>query len=85
MEISLKFRTSHLPSRGVGEPRDDRRPFARVMYAGRLSIESGDDLAPREKFAWELLNTSGGEGYDEPFTVKRERFAKNRGSLFDQK
>jgi predicted transposase/invertase (TIGR01784 family) len=34
------------------------------MYAGRLSLESGDDLALREKCAWELLNTMGEEGYD---------------------
>jgi hypothetical protein len=34
------------------------------MYAGRLSFESGDDLALREKYAWELLNMPGAEGYD---------------------
>jgi hypothetical protein len=34
------------------------------MYAGRLSFESGDDLALREKYAWELLNMPGKESYD---------------------
>jgi hypothetical protein len=64
MEATIKFRTFHVPSYRVEELREDNRPFARVMYAGRLSYESGDDLALREKFAWELLNTSGEEGYD---------------------
>jgi hypothetical protein len=64
MEVSLKFRTFHVPSCSVEELRNDRRPFARVMYAGRLSLESGDDLALREKYAWELLNTTGEENYD---------------------
>jgi hypothetical protein len=50
------------------ELRDDKRPFARVMYAGRLSYESGDDVALREKFAWELLKMPCEEGYD-----KRQR------------
>jgi hypothetical protein len=68
MEASLKFRTFHVPSYSVEELREDRRPFARVMYAGRLSLESGDDLALREKYAWELLNTTGEEDYD-----KRQR------------
>ncbi|MDR1650959.1 MAG: hypothetical protein LBR87_04165, partial [Synergistaceae bacterium] len=60
----IEFRTFHLTSRGVGELGEDKRPFARVMYAGRLSLESGDDLALREKYAWELLNTTGAESYD---------------------
>jgi hypothetical protein len=68
LEISLRFRAFHLPSRGIGELREDKRPFARVMYAGRLSLESGDDVALREKYAWELLNMPGVEGYD-----KRQR------------
>jgi hypothetical protein len=64
MEATLKFRIFHVPSYSVPELREDRRPFARVMYAGRLSLESGDDLALREKYAWELLNTTGEEDYD---------------------
>ena len=64
LEISMKFRTFHVPGYSVEGLREDRRPFARVMYAGRLSLKSGDDLALREKCAWELLNTMGEEGYD---------------------
>jgi hypothetical protein len=64
LEASLKFRTFHVPSCVLEELRDDKRPFARVMYAGRLSLESGDDLALREKYAWELLNTIDEEDYD---------------------
>jgi hypothetical protein len=68
MEVTIKFRTFHVPSYRVDELREDRRPFARVMYAGRLSYESGDDVALREKFAWELLKMPWEEGYD-----KRQR------------
>jgi hypothetical protein len=67
-EAIIKFRTFHVPSYSVAELWDDRRPFARVMYAGRLSLESGDNTMLREKFAWELLNTTGAESYD-----KRQR------------
>jgi hypothetical protein len=67
-EASIKFRTFHVPSCSLEELQEDKRPFARVMYAGRLSLESGDDVALREKYAWELLNMPGGEGYD-----KRQR------------
>jgi hypothetical protein len=67
-EASIRFRTFHVTSCSVKELRDDKRAFARVMYAGRLSLECGDDVALREKFAWELLNTPGEERYD-----KRQR------------
>jgi hypothetical protein len=63
-EATVKFRTFHVPSYSAEELREDRRPFARVVYAGRLSYESGDDLALREKYAWELLNIPDEEGYD---------------------
>jgi hypothetical protein len=68
MEATIKFRVFHIPGYSLEELREDKRPFARVMYAGRLSFESGDDVALREKYAWELLNMPGGEGYD-----KRQR------------
>jgi hypothetical protein len=68
LEISLKFRTFHLPSCSVDVLREDKRPFARVMYAGRMSLGTEDDLSLREKYAWELLNTMGAESYD-----KRQR------------
>jgi hypothetical protein len=68
MEATIKFRTFRLPSYRIEELRDDKRPFARVMYAGRLSYESGDDVALREKYTWGLLKMPCEEGYD-----KRQR------------
>ncbi|MDR3278913.1 MAG: hypothetical protein LBT23_00210 [Synergistaceae bacterium] len=64
----LKFRTFHLPSYGIEKLREDKRPFSRVMYAGRLSLGIEDDVALREKYAWELLNTTSEQEYD-----KRQR------------
>jgi hypothetical protein len=64
-EASIKFRAFHLPSRKAEELREDKRPFARVMYAGRLALESGDDATLREKYAWEILNTTSEQEYDE--------------------
>ncbi|GHV40563.1 hypothetical protein FACS1894187_21610 [Synergistales bacterium] len=43
---------------------EDKRPFARIMYASRLSLESGDDVLLREKYAWELLKTTNEQEYD---------------------
>jgi hypothetical protein len=63
-EVSIKFRTFHLPSYSVEELREDKRPFARVMYAGRLSLGSEKDIALREKYAWEILNTTTEQDYD---------------------
>ncbi|MDR1915652.1 MAG: hypothetical protein LBQ58_03640 [Synergistaceae bacterium] len=68
LKASLEFRTFHLPSCKVEELREDKHPFARVMYAGRLSLESGDDVALRERYAWELLNATSDQEYD-----KRQR------------
>jgi hypothetical protein len=68
LEASLKFRTFHLPSYDVEELRSDKRPFARVMYAGRLSLGTERDVALREKYAWEILNTTSEREYD-----KRQR------------
>jgi hypothetical protein len=64
LEASLKFRTFHLPSYRTEELREDKRPFARVMYAGRLSLGTEKDVALREKYAWELLNTTTEQEYD---------------------
>jgi predicted transposase YdaD len=63
-EVSVKFRTYHLPSKDLDALRDDTRPFARVMLAGRLSFDAGDDTELREKYAWELLNTTNEQDYD---------------------
>jgi hypothetical protein len=68
LEALLKFRTFHLPSYGIEKLREDKRPFSRVMYAGRLSLGIEDDVALREKYAWELLNTTSEQEYD-----KRQR------------
>jgi hypothetical protein len=68
LEATLKFRTFHVPSYNVEELREDKRPFALVMYAGRLSLESGNDVKTREKYAWELLNVTCEREYD-----KRQR------------
>jgi hypothetical protein len=65
LEATIRFRAFHLPSYSVRELREDNRPFARVMYAGRLSLESGDDIALREKYARELLDMTGELDYDE--------------------
>ena len=67
-EASVKFRAFYVHGYSIEELREDKRPFARVMYAGRLSLESGDDPALREKYALEILNAIGEEGYD-----KRQR------------
>jgi hypothetical protein len=63
-KASIEFRAFHLPSYGVEQLRVDRRPFARVMYAGRLSLGTENDIALREKYALEILNTTVEEEYD---------------------
>ena len=68
LEATIKFRTFNVPSYSLAELREDKRPFARVMYAGRLSLESGNDVALREKYALELLDITDERKYD-----KRQR------------
>jgi hypothetical protein len=63
-EASIKFRAFHLPSYSVEQLRDDKRPFARVMYAGRLSLGTENNIALREKYALEILNTTDEGEYD---------------------
>ena len=55
-EVSVRFRTFHLPSKSAEELRKDNRAFGRVILAGRLSLDAGDDLELREKYAMEILN-----------------------------
>jgi hypothetical protein len=57
-EISMKFRTYYLPEKNVDELRADNHPFARVMLIGRLSLDAGDDIKLREKYATEILQTT---------------------------
>jgi hypothetical protein len=64
IEVTLKFRTFHLPSYDVEELRRDNNAFARVMYAGLMAYKSGDDVALREKYAMELLNLADEISYD---------------------
>ncbi|MDR3353477.1 MAG: hypothetical protein LBO21_00400 [Synergistaceae bacterium] len=66
--MTMEFRGFHLPSCSIEELRRDNRPFARVMYAGRLSLESVNDIAMREKYARELLDMTSERDYD-----KRQR------------
>jgi hypothetical protein len=63
-EVSVKFRTFHIPSKSADELRGDKRPFARVVLAGRLSLDAGNDVELREKYAMEILNTTGKQDYD---------------------
>jgi hypothetical protein len=63
--LRLDFKTFHIPSYDVEELRRDDRPFARVMYAGRMAYESADDPTLREKYARELLAMADGNGYDD--------------------
>jgi hypothetical protein len=63
-DVSVKFRTFHLPSNRPDELRGDKRPFARVALAARLSLDAGDDVALREKYALEILNTTREQDYD---------------------
>jgi hypothetical protein len=61
---SIEFRTFHLPSYDVEKLRQDKRPFGRVMYAGRLSLGTENDVKLREKYALEILNTTDEDVYD---------------------
>ncbi|MDR1977905.1 MAG: hypothetical protein LBQ42_04145 [Synergistaceae bacterium] len=63
-EVSVKYNVFHLPGRSLEELRKDKRPFARVVLAGRLSLDVGDDVKQREKYAWELLKTTTEADYD---------------------
>jgi predicted transposase YdaD len=78
-EVSIKYRTFHLPSCDVEELREDKRPFARIMYAGRLSMGTEDDIALREKYAWELLNTTTEQEYD---STQRKFILEFAGRIF---
>jgi hypothetical protein len=49
------------------------------MYAGLLSLESSDDVALREKYAWERLNATGEEGYD---SRQRKSILEFAGRIF---
>jgi hypothetical protein len=63
-DVSVKFRTLHIPSKSLDELRGDKLPFARVVLAARLSLDAGDDVELREKYALEILNTTCEQDYD---------------------
>ena len=63
-EVSVRFRTFHLPSKSAEELRKDNRAFGQVILAGRLSLDAGDDPELREKYAMEILNLALEQGYD---------------------
>jgi hypothetical protein len=57
-EVSMKFRTYYLPEKNIDELRADNHPFARVMLAARLSLDAGNDVKLREKYATEIAETT---------------------------
>jgi len=82
-EVSMKYRTYFLPEKDADELRADRRPFAPVMLAGRLSLEAGDNIKLREKYATEILKVTNELDYDyeqKPFILD---FAKSIFRLND--
>ena len=56
-EVSMRFRTYYLPEKSVDELRADNHPFARVMLAGRLALDAGNDPKLREQYAIEIAET----------------------------
>jgi hypothetical protein len=54
-EASIKYRTFHLSIYKMDDLIQDKRPFAKVMYSGRLTLEAKEDLNLREKYAWDFL------------------------------
>jgi hypothetical protein len=64
VELNFKYNTFYLPDKDIDALRHDSRPFARVVLAGRLSLEAGDDIGCREKYAWEILETTAAHEYD---------------------
>jgi hypothetical protein len=70
-EVAVKFRSYYLPEKKVDELRADNHPFARVMLAGRLALDAGNDTKLREKYAMEIAEIATEQGYDkiEKFTI----------------
>ena len=82
-EVSVKFRTFHLPSKSADELSKDERPFGRVILAGYLSLNAGDDLELREKYALEILNTTMERNYDREKSLFILKFARRIFRLKD--
>jgi len=64
VELTFRYNIFYLPEKSIDDLRRDKRAFARVVLAGRMSLEAGDDVASREKYAWEILNTTTDRDYD---------------------
>jgi hypothetical protein len=82
-EVSMKYRTYYLPEKNADELRADNRPFARVMLAGRLSLDAGDDPRLREKYAMEILKTTTEQSYDKGKKFSILKFARRILRLSD--
>jgi hypothetical protein len=78
-EVSVRFRTLHLPSKSINELSNDERPFALVLLAGRLSQEAGESIELREKYAWEILSRMDERGYN---SKEKRTIAKFSGRIF---
>jgi predicted transposase YdaD len=84
-KVSVEYNTFHLPSKTLEELRRDKRTFARIALAGRLSLDAGDDVAGREQGAWELLNTTSAQEYDDKQRTVILDFSKRIFRLKDPK
>ncbi|MDR1979082.1 MAG: hypothetical protein LBQ42_10160, partial [Synergistaceae bacterium] len=79
VELSFKYNTFYLPEKDIDALRRDTRPFARVVLAGRLYLEAGDDVPSRERYAWEIWNTTNKQDYG----ARETRFILNfAGDIF---
>ncbi|MDR1621844.1 MAG: hypothetical protein LBS00_05670 [Synergistaceae bacterium] len=64
VELSFKYNAFYLPEKEIDDLRRDKRPFARVVLAGRMSLDAGDDVKAREAYAWEMWNTTTEQDYE---------------------
>jgi hypothetical protein len=76
MSREVTGRTFHVPSFSAEELREDKRPFARVMYAGRLSLESGDNVALRGKWTWNRQDATRQDRNRQQIDMWRQRGTK---------
>jgi hypothetical protein len=83
VELNFRYNTFYLPDKDIGKLREDYRPFARVVLAGRLSLEAGDDIGRRERYAWEILETTATYEYDKRSTRFILDFSKGIFRLTD--
>jgi predicted transposase YdaD len=83
VELSFRYNTFYLPDKDIDTLRKDKRPFARVVLAGRLSLEAGDNIERREKYAWEILETTAAHEYDRRSTRTILDFSKGIFRLSD--